>query len=202
MLAKNLPYAVLFMTVMSACGDSNDPGVDAEEIQSLATRAFSAPEADPLDLPAQATMSGFVAIEIDSDIIAGPMIGDMAMTADFDADVLSGTASNVGEYEPTGDCDLTSNCVYDLVQTLDGELVLTEGTINDIYFEAMLDGQLVRNDVTDGYTVDISMVVDGGFRMDSEGLLAIAEMEGLAFIEPQVGDPIEVTADGAFIVAE
>lgn len=210
-MAKNVPCTVLIMTALSACGGGTGPGVDAEMIETLASRAeANPPPADPLELPAQATLSGFIAIEVDSEIIPGPIIGDMEMTADFGADAeITGVATNLGEYEETGDCDLTSNCVYNLVQSLDGELVLAEGiVVNDTSFEAVLDGELVRNDATDPenavYTANITMGMNGDFFMDSDGLLAIASDDegGFAIIDPQVGDTQEVATDGAFIVAE
>ena len=176
-------------TSLSGClsDDVVDDGIDTAAALSLVERvnADTGGFADPDTLPASATMTGVIAVEIDSDSFGLGFMGDMTVVADFKNSVMTGTATNIGLYEYGSTCTTDCEAVY--VNALDGELVMSNGVIGtDSGFSAALAGTVSGPYSDDDGGTDMVAVislttVDGaGFFRDSEGLFAAAELTGTA----------------------
>ena len=135
-----------------------------------------------------ATMSGAMAntVEIDNDNDVY-IIGNVAITADFDAQTITGNAGDFGLYDIDNCGSLTTSggCASDRVRDVDGSLALT-GTIDNANATFDMDANGTLNFMADidssGNTADTTINVNGfdydgsfGVRQNGSGdLVAIA----------------------------
>ena len=205
---RSIPCTLLALVALSACG-STASGFDPDIAETLANRADLAPLAEPADLAGVATMAGFIAMEIDNPSVEGTVLGNMDVVADFDKTSISGTASDLGEYSSLAGCVIGSDCSYNRLQSIEGELSLV-GTISGANFDgSTLTGQLTYTDQNSPsgnlLNADLNLsVTNSDFYADDEGLLASAVLSGTADISGTAPGAIVVTSDvdAGFVVAE
>ena len=200
--------------IEDAIDASEDPinTISFEELVALEDRAESAQNKfHPEDLVGTATMSGGMYITIPQE--TNYTLGNMNMVADFTNSEISGAATELKDYNISGDCEEITDCNIELAVSFDGELVL-DGVINGPDFTGTLNGELTASEeVTEGeetFTVtgvaDVNLNVSGGFFVDDAGLMAVAEFEGDAsmdtFIDGELDETVVDTLIGGFIVAE
>ena len=200
--------------IEDAIDASEDPinTISFEELVALEDRAESAQNKfHPEDLVGTATMSGGMYITIPQE--TNYTLGNMNMVADFTNSEISGAATELKNYNISGECSEIQDCDIELLVSLDGELVL-DGVINGPDFTGTLNGELTASEeVTEGeetFTVtgvaDVNLNVSGGFFVDDAGLMAVAEFEGDAsmdtFIDGELDETVVDTLIGGFIVAE
>ena len=200
--------------IQDAIDASEDPinTISFEELVALEDRAESAQnKLHPEDLVGTATMSGGMYITIPQE--TNYTLGNMNMVADFTNSEISGAATELKDYNISGDCEEITDCNIELAVSFDGELVL-DGVINGPDFTGTLNGELTASEeVTEGeetFTVtgvaDVNLNVSGGFFVDDAGLMAVAEFEGDAsmdtFIDGELDETVVDTLIGGFIVAE
>ena len=200
--------------IEDAIDASEDPinTISFEELVALEDRAESAQnKLHPEDLVGTATMSGGMYITIPQE--TNYTLGNMNMVADFTNSEISGAATELKNYNISGECSEIQDCDIELLVSLDGELVL-DGVINGPDFTGTLNGELTASEeVTEGeetFTVtgvaDVNLNVSGGFFVDDAGLMAVAEFEGDAsmdtFIDGELDETVVDTLIGGFIVAE
>ncbi|MFT5631279.1 MAG: hypothetical protein ACI82I_002225 [Gammaproteobacteria bacterium] len=211
---KNSVIALGMMTTLGACLGGDDGGglisggiINIEGVIALSERAAEAIPAVLEELPATATMSGLIVVSADGD--ETEIIGNMNVIADFDNAVLTGSATNIGEYEISDDCVLAEDCNIELVQELSGQLDL-DGTIDGTDFSGDLTGEIsgtfTDDDIGSGqFTGVVSLTAGGSFGQDDDGLMAVADLEGDVELELTIdGETVTETQDldGTFIVAE
>ncbi len=83
------------------------------------------------------------------------LVGDIDLTADFDAGTISGSASNINVL-PDPDPDAQS-------QLLNGSLTVSNGLINNTGMAADLTGQLTGNFFDEATTLDAELELEGDF---------------------------------------
>lgn len=208
MLVKSISGSLVLLVALGACGSSGSGGgqdVEFELIESLQSRASTASDAQPEDLSGTATMSGYIGLNIDSVLFAGPVYGAMNMEADFNTGSVEARASDLGVYQDIGGC--MSGCELVLMQSLEGELTFTPDDGGGIYDGTLFDGTLNGDLTSSTRNYEISIFADGGFLIDDEGLLASATLGGAGdevIITSLDGMmvPESVNATGIFIVAD
>ena len=200
--------------IEDAIDASEDPinTISFEELVALEDRAESAQNKfHPEDLVGTATMSGGMYITIPQE--TNYTLGNMNMVADFTNSEISGAATELKNYNISGECSEIQDCDIELLVSLDGELVL-DGVINGPNFTGTLNGELTASEeVTKGEetftatsVADIEMGVAGSFLIDDAGLMAGADLVGDASVDYSVdGDFIDtnvLAVQGLFLVAE
>ncbi|MBU2888875.1 hypothetical protein [Celeribacter halophilus] len=173
---------------LAAClGGGGDNDVDLPENFEELTDLYDAAEAGELEeaseemMSGTATLAGAIAFE-DLGEEGGEVfeaIGELALTADFDENTITGTADNFALY--VSDTD-------ELEGTLSGELTV-DGDITGTTMEASLQGDLVEGG--DSNVVDMTM--EGTF-YDANGDLAVTG-EVYGYIDDE-------EADGGFAAIE
>jgi|AntRauTorckE5430_2_1112549.scaffolds.fasta_scaffold06284_3 hypothetical protein len=215
-------------TLSGCLGSDNildNPEYNLVEAFALVDRFGSAAEVSPEDLPAEATMSGFVEVfseEDNTDDSTFVVAGDMNMTADFSNSRITGGATNLAEYEVFGDCDSVSTCDAEFQQSFGGSLEIRSdeeddgveeafGIIEGSSFRGWLDGSLTGSIEDEGagsgtFVADVITDFNGSFRSDDQGLIAAADVDGSVTITPTI-DGVEYESEvqsvsGGFVVAE
>ena len=210
--------ALVLFASLAACIEGTDQidTISIEELDALQSRAKSAQNKLPEDLVGTATMSGGMYLgewgeEQENEIFV--TVGNMNMVADFTNSEISGAATELKNYNISGECSEIQDCDIELLVSLDGELVL-DGVINGPNFTGTLNGELTASEeVTNGEetftatsVADIEMDVAGSFLIDDAGLMAGADLVGDASVDYSVdGDFIDtnvLTVQGLFLVAE
>jgi len=210
--------ALVLFASLAACIEGTDQidTVSIEELAALQSRAKSVQNKLPEDLVGTATMSGGMYLgewgeEQENEIFV--TVGNMNMVADFTNSEISGAATELKNYNISGECSEIQDCDIELLVSLDGELVL-DGVINGPNFTGTLNGELTASEeVTNGEetftatsVADIEMDVAGSFLIDDAGLMAGADLLGDASVDYSVdGEIIDtnvLTFEGLFIVAE
>ena len=217
-LIKKSCALVLFAS-LAACIEGTDQidTISIEEFATLQSRAVAAQnKLHPEDLMGTATMSGGIYLgesgeEQENETFV--TVGNMNMVADFTNSEISGAATELKNYNISGECSEIQDCDIELLVSLDGELVL-DGVINGPNFTGMLNGELTASEeVTNGEetftatsVADIEMDVAGSFLIDDAGLMAGADLVGDASVDYSVdGEFIDtnvLTFQGLFLVAE
>lgn len=176
---------------MTACGPSasydedyvnSGETIPYDDAVALRDRIEDSADAVEADLPANATMNGYVAIDIDDYSIA---VGNASMHADFDDAEISGGVGSVVLLEEVGD-------EFETIVDFDGNLDI-DGDIDGVSFTGSITGDLaatqdvfVEEDEDTGEDVygqlDVSAnidMVDGAFGVDADGrMVADANLEG------------------------
>ena len=210
--------ALVLFASLAACIEGTDQidTVSIEELAALQSRAKSVQNKLPEDLVGTATMSGGMYLggwgeEQENEIFV--TVGNMNMVADFTNSEISGAATELKNYNISGECSEIQDCDIELLVSLDGELVL-DGVINGPNFTGTLNGELTASEeVTNGEetftatsVADIEMDVAGSFLIDDAGLMAGADLVGDASVDYSVdGDFIDtnvLAVQGLFLVAE
>ena len=210
--------ALVLFASLAACIEGTDQidTVSIEELAALQSRAKSVQNKLPEDLVGTATMSGGMYLgewgeEQENEIFV--TVGNMNMVADFTNSEISGAATELKNYNISGECSEIQDCDIELLVSLDGELVL-DGVINGPNFTGTLNGELTASEeVTNGEetftatsVADIEMDVAGSFLIDDAGLMAGADLVGDASVDYSVdGEFIDtnvLTFQGLFFVAE
>lgn len=154
------------------------------------------------DLPENATLSGFMAVNLEDDPDS-VFLGDATVTADFDTGSLTGSASNFGDYEVTEGCDVGfDDCTATKMQSINGSLDL-DGDIVDTEFRyvasGILSGQNLETD--ERVSADLEMYGYGGFATVDETLVAVGGGDGDAILTSQSGTSVSY-AENILIVSE
>lgn len=150
------------------------------------------------DLPeGQAELSGLVAVVSESELAAvvevEVIVGDLALTANFDTTDIEGEVTNVGIYAVEVDdveLDLVS---MELLESLEGTLDVG-GSIIGSSIDGFVGGLLTGAD----YTADVEGGIEGAFYDDGGSLIAAGFVEGGVLITPDEGEPIEELLFGVF----
>jgi hypothetical protein len=199
--------------IEDAIDASEDPinTISFEELVALDDRTEAAVTADSEDLVGTATMSGGMYLSIPQE--TNYTVGNMNMVADFTNSEISGAATELKDYNISGECVDINDCNIELAVSFDGELVL-DGVINGTLLTGTLNGELTASEeVTEGEetfmvtgVADVNLNVSGGFLADDAGLMAAAEFEGDASLDTFIDGEFEETSvdtlTGGFIVAE
>lgn len=160
---------------LAAClggGGDNDHDLpeNFEEIADLydAAEDGELEEASEDLMSGKATLAGAIVFEdlVGDDEEVFEAIGELALTADFDDNKITGTADNFGLY--VADSDQS-----ELESTLSGELAV-DGDITGTTMEASLQGDLVEGG--DSNSVDMTMY--GTFYEYDGGLAVTGDVEG------------------------
>lgn len=214
--------AVSAMAALGACGSSggnndDESGFDIAAGDALAARAAVITQANPEDLPANATMSGFMVLDLSDDFgYTTSVVGDMNMSADFEAARITGGASNLFQADIDNECSIPSECDIDFQQNLGGSLTIASsdgnfGTISGSTFNGFLDGEITGNLDDDEFgngtfVADVVTDFEGVFGVDNQGVVASADIVGDVFITPTFGgtegDVDTQSVDGVFVVGE
>ena len=215
---KILKVAVALGLATSLSGCLSDESSDfdfVDETFSLIERAEGGTElltADIASLPSTATMTGVIGVLAPEN---RAFLGQMSVEADFDDSTMTGSTSDLGLWEYTGDCVSRETCEATKLSSLSGGLTL-DADITDTGGSATFTGGLngvvdgdYSDDYVDGtYSAVINLdVVDGMFRQDADDLLmAGSDLTGTVDYvftdEDGTGYAGGADLDGAMIVAE
>ena len=185
-------FALLGVAALSlaACGSSGTSDLaqfDDEQALFDAIDNGELAEVDTSTRTGTATLNGAVGVDVSNEEQEVEVVGNLTITADFDADTATGTASDFGAYD--GDGNLLDG------GDLGGSMDVTNGAISGTDFTADLDGTLVSEG--DDFTFDLTM--DGGF-YDNDGDLAVAgEVTGTML---DVVEDVTDDVDGGFVATE
>lgn len=188
---------LVLLMVLAACGGGGSDGTFADEAEALTTRYSMASPPDPGELSGEATMSGFLGFAINSPTEINGMTGDLDVVANFETNTINGTGSALRDPE-------------DLDQMYEGELAL-EGVITDDTFSGSMIGVITGTSDDEGaistFTANVVLgVLDGQFRTDNDGFLALADLSGETDLEIETGGAPSVFSDlatgGLLLVGE
>lgn len=158
------------------------------------------------DLPDSAQLNGVYAVHSSSTKDRAAYYGNSSATADFAKGTLTGTASNFGEYDAVGTCNIDedpslSNCTGELLQSLDGTIEYT-GVISGTSFvfssSGVLSGKNLANDTP--LEAQIQTTGAGGFAGYQGNIFAAGVHSGS--ITYSNGDPSLTNMDGILILTE
>jgi hypothetical protein len=171
-------------TSLSGCLSDESSDFDfVDETFSLIERAEGGAElvtADIDSLPSTATMTGVIGVLAPEN---RAFLGQMSVEADFDDSTMTGSTSDLGLWEYTGDCVSRETCEATKLSSLDGGLTLDavigdsngDGSGNAIFsggLNGVVDGDYSDDYVDGTYSAVINLdVVDGMFYQDADGLL-------------------------------
>jgi hypothetical protein len=190
-----LAFVGISLLGLSACNSSGN-GLDASAGENLADYDDLEDllvEVENGNLAAEDTsartgsvsMTGAVSMSMTDAAENLTLIGDLAMTADFDTDTASGTADGFTLFD-----DDTEEVESDL----SGSLAMSGGTISGTDFDATMSGTLNES----GDNFGVAMTLDGGF-FDNGGVLVVGgDVAGTITDEDGNVD----AAEGGFIASE
>ncbi len=162
-------------------------------------------EMNPEDLPeGVAVLNGAMALVTESSL-PGPLaaaveqdvaVGDLTLTANFDASTIVGEATDFGLYNIVFDDEALTLTSMELDHLFDGSLDV-DGDIAGSGFLADLTGTLEDNTGVDQGTYDVDALMTGAFFDDDGSLLAAGFVEGGVIATPILGD-FDEGPDGLF----
>jgi hypothetical protein len=196
---KILKVAVALGLATSLSGCLSDDNTDVDVVSMASTLLEQRDGASTIDysdldtLPSTATMTGVIGARFsgsgpkaaDGEIPATTglgIAGQMSMEADFGAETVTGSTSNLGLYEYSTDCPSGPSCVTTRLSSLDGDLTL-DGSIGDsnsdgsgraIFFGSLngvVNGELSEGENDYTYTALVDMGVNGQFLKDTDDVL-------------------------------
>lgn len=201
---RYLPALGAFIAVM-ACS-STDPVLTLEDIDvvELRERRDAAAPATEDDLQGQAVLTGYFAVNdtTDDPVI---LIGAISLNADFETSKITGTVTDIGEYE--GACTGPADC--DWVSSFDGALNI-DGNIGGDAISADLSGTISGNyeDTALGngtFEAVADGMIDGQFETDSQGLIASGDTSGTFDVTVTIGETSEtetISFEGGYLAGE
>ncbi|MCF6443661.1 hypothetical protein [Nereida sp. MMG025] len=158
-------------------------------------------DVDPATLPTTADLTGQVGVAVFN--TETTVVGDVNATADFDNGALTGSVSNLAEFDDTNECDVIQTCTVGLLQELTGTLDL-DATISGTAFDGDISGTLGGSDADGGpASIQVDAVIANGngvFGTVDGDLTGIANVGGSVTITSGFGT--ETSAIGGVLIIE